>query len=235
MTVKLLSHSFSTSRLFPNRSMEGLQVIGLAMIAGVLFLFNLGKGALADWDEAIYAENSKEIVSGHQWLTLFWQHKPFFEKPPLSIWIRAALFQLFGVSEFWARFESAVAGIAIVLLTYAIARRLSGATVGFFAASGDHGCTLVPLHLFGDILLLAPAKWRCILVLHDLRGHWIGSNDQGSCNTGCPPGNLYRSTVEKKYRQRSWLPRVLPWRFARSGDRRSLAYLDDLQIWKSFS
>jgi 4-amino-4-deoxy-L-arabinose transferase-like glycosyltransferase len=44
------------------------------------------------------------------------------------------LFQLFGVSEFWARFESAVAGIAIVLLTYAIARRLSGATVGFFAA-----------------------------------------------------------------------------------------------------
>lgn len=120
--------------LASKRSAEKLQVIGLAAIAGVLYLFNLGKGALVDWDEAIYAEVAKEIVSSHQWLTLYWKHEPFFEKPPLSIWIQAVLFQWFGSTEFWARFGSAFAGVAIVLLTYAIARRMAGHAAGLFAA-----------------------------------------------------------------------------------------------------
>lgn len=120
--------------LFLKRSAEKLQLLGLAAIAGVLFFFHLGKGALIDWDEAIYAEVAKEIVSSHHWLTLYSQHQPFFEKPPLSIWIQAVLFQWFGATEFWARFESAFAGVAIVLLTYAIARRMAGHAAGLFAA-----------------------------------------------------------------------------------------------------
>jgi 4-amino-4-deoxy-L-arabinose transferase-like glycosyltransferase len=99
-----------------------------------MFLVKLGTGALLDWDEAIYAEVSKEIVLSHHWLTLTWQHQPFFEKPPLSFWIEAVFFRSFGVTEFWARFASALAGIAIVLLTYAIARRLAGVATGLLAA-----------------------------------------------------------------------------------------------------
>ena len=100
----------------------------------LLLLVRLGRGALSDWDEAIYAQVSREILSGHHWLTLYWQHQPFFQKPPLSFWIRAELFRWFGVSEFWARFPSALAGVLTVLLTYAIARRVSGAAAGFMAA-----------------------------------------------------------------------------------------------------
>ena len=56
------------------------QVAGLALIAAPIFFFKLGTGALLDWDEAIYAEVSKEMVRGHHWLTPYWQHGPFFSK-----------------------------------------------------------------------------------------------------------------------------------------------------------
>ena len=130
----LRSRKSTSSSLLSFLSSTTIQALAIAAISAMLFLFKLGKGALLDWDEAIHAEVSKEIVSSHHWLTLYWQHEPYFRKPPLSFWIRAAFFQWFGVTEFWARFASALAGIAIVLLTYAIARRLSGATAGLFAA-----------------------------------------------------------------------------------------------------
>jgi 4-amino-4-deoxy-L-arabinose transferase-like glycosyltransferase len=109
------------------------QVAGLASVAALFYLFKLGTGALLDWDEAIYAEVSKEMIRGHHWLTPYWQSAPFFQKPPLTFWIQGAFFHLFGVSEFSARFASALAGVAVVLLTYGIARRLAGATAGVFA------------------------------------------------------------------------------------------------------
>jgi 4-amino-4-deoxy-L-arabinose transferase-like glycosyltransferase len=112
---------------------EEINVVVIAAIAAVLQFFKLGEGALQDWDEAIHAEVSKEIVTSHHWLSLYWQHEPYFRKPPLSFWIRAAFFQWFGVTEFWARFASAAAGAAIVVLAYVIARRLFGASAGFCA------------------------------------------------------------------------------------------------------
>jgi 4-amino-4-deoxy-L-arabinose transferase-like glycosyltransferase len=135
-SIRFLRYFASHSSILHSLKVESslIQVLGLAAISSLLFLFKLGQGSLLDWDEAIYAEISKETVHSHHWLTLYWQHAPFFEKPPLSLWITAALFHWFGVNEFWARFESAAAGVGIILLTYAIARRLSGATGGFFAA-----------------------------------------------------------------------------------------------------
>ncbi len=88
-----------------------------------------------DWDEAIYAQVSREILTSHQWLTLHWQQQPFFQKPPLSFWITATLFRIFGVSEFWARVPSALAGVGVVLLTLLIARRLANNRTALIAAA----------------------------------------------------------------------------------------------------
>jgi 4-amino-4-deoxy-L-arabinose transferase-like glycosyltransferase len=106
----------------------------LVLIVAFALLWKLGTGSLAAWDEAIYAQVSKEIVRNGDWLTLRWEHQPWFEKPPLFMWITALLYRLFGVSEFWARVPSALSGIALIGVTYLIGKFTYGKRVGFLAA-----------------------------------------------------------------------------------------------------
>ena len=106
----------------------------LLLIAAFALLWKLGAGSLAAWDEAIYAQVSKEIVRGGDWLTLHWAYQPWFEKPPLFMWITALFYRLFGVSEFWARVPSALSGITLIGVTYLIGKYTFGKRVGFLAA-----------------------------------------------------------------------------------------------------
>jgi 4-amino-4-deoxy-L-arabinose transferase-like glycosyltransferase len=87
------------------------------LLACLVLLPLLGHKPLAEWDEAIYAEVSREMLSG-SWLTPHWNNQLWLEKPPLMLWITAIFFKLFGVSEFWARAGSAFSGIAIVALLH---------------------------------------------------------------------------------------------------------------------
>jgi 4-amino-4-deoxy-L-arabinose transferase-like glycosyltransferase len=106
----------------------------LVAIAAFALLWKLGAASLAAWDEAIYAQVSKEAVRGGDWLTLHWGYQPWFEKPPLFIWVTAFFYRLFGVSEFWARAPSALSGVALIGVTYLIGKFIYGERVGLLAA-----------------------------------------------------------------------------------------------------
>ncbi|MBC7909732.1 MAG: glycosyltransferase family 39 protein [Pyrinomonadaceae bacterium] len=106
----------------------------LILIAAFALLWKLGAGSLAAWDEAIYAQVSKEIALGEGWLTLHWEFAPWFEKPPLLMWMTAILYRVFGVSEFWARVPSALSGVALVGVTYLTGKLAYGKRVGLLAA-----------------------------------------------------------------------------------------------------
>jgi 4-amino-4-deoxy-L-arabinose transferase-like glycosyltransferase len=94
-----------------------------AGLACVVLLPLLGHKPLAEWDEGIYAEVAREMLGG-SWLVPHWNYQPWFEKPPLTMWITAVFFKLFGVSAFWARAGSALAGVGIVALLHGwLARR----------------------------------------------------------------------------------------------------------------
>lgn len=109
-------------------------VVMLGSLAALLFLWKLGQGSQDDWDEAIYAQVSKEIVQSGDWLTLHWEYKPWFHKPPLFMWSTAIFFKLFGVNEFWARAASAFSGIVLVIITYLIGKLVYDRSVGLLAA-----------------------------------------------------------------------------------------------------
>lgn len=96
--------------------------------------YRLGDPALKNWDEAIYAEVAKEIVQSGDWLTLHWQHTDWFEKPPLTFWVMAGLFHLFGVTEFSARAVSTLAGVGVVAVIYGIGKLQRGPACGLIAA-----------------------------------------------------------------------------------------------------
>ena len=109
-------------------------ITSLLLIAAFALLWKLGSGSLAAWDEAIYAQVSKEMVQSGDWLTPHWQYTAWFEKPPLLMWITALFHRLFGVSEFWSRIPSALSGVALVGVTYLIGKSAHDRRVGLLSA-----------------------------------------------------------------------------------------------------
>jgi len=71
------------------------RIILLGMLAVFVIFYGLGNESLYDWDEAIYAQISKEMILNNNYLTLHWNYEPWFEKPPLLMWITALFFQCF--------------------------------------------------------------------------------------------------------------------------------------------
>ncbi len=106
----------------------------LAFLALIALFLRLGVGSLSSWDEAIYAQIAREMVESGDWLTPSWGYTPFFDKPPLYLWLEAVCFRLLGVSEFAARAPSALAGIGVVVLTFLLGTRAGGRVVGVAAA-----------------------------------------------------------------------------------------------------
>ena len=104
-----------------------LMVLALSILFG-----DLGSIPLR-FDEAIYADISKEMVERGEWLTPHWNTSVWFEKPPAYLWITGLLFKLFGINEFWARFASALSALGVLLLAFLIARRIYNESAGLFA------------------------------------------------------------------------------------------------------
>jgi 4-amino-4-deoxy-L-arabinose transferase-like glycosyltransferase len=102
--------------------------------AGVLLVPRVCVDPLRHWDEAWYAQVSRETLRSGQWLTLFWNGEPWFDKPPLCFWVTSAAFRVLGESETSARLFSSLcgAGLAAILAAFVAAR--SSASVGFLAA-----------------------------------------------------------------------------------------------------
>ena len=98
-----------------------------ALIALVLMRFTtLGAYPLMDTTEARYAEIARKMLELGDWVTPWADYGvPFWAKPPLSFWLTAASYSLFGVNEFAARLPHFAAGVAVAWLTWDLAKRRS--------------------------------------------------------------------------------------------------------------
>jgi 4-amino-4-deoxy-L-arabinose transferase-like glycosyltransferase len=93
------------------------------LLCGLTFFVGLGRPAITDSDEAFYAEAAREMVDGDDWITPRYNDEYRFEKPVLYYWLAALGYLAVGVGEGAARFPSALAGLVLVLTTFACARR----------------------------------------------------------------------------------------------------------------
>ncbi|MBL4746621.1 MAG: glycosyltransferase family 39 protein [Flavobacteriaceae bacterium] len=72
---------------------------------------------LMDKTEARYAEIARIMQETGDWITPHIDYTiPFWAKPPLSTWLSASSFELFGLSEFTARLPYLLLSIALLLL-----------------------------------------------------------------------------------------------------------------------
>ncbi len=109
--------------------------IPVVLLAVISFVGGLGRGAIADNDEAFYAESAREMVESGDWLTPRFNYEPRFQKPALYYWVTAALFAVGGQDELSARLFAALAGVGLVVVTIACARRWYDESVGLLAGA----------------------------------------------------------------------------------------------------
>ena len=106
----------------------------LIALCAYLFLFKLGSVSLWETDEPIYGEVAKEILKSGDWITLHFNYRAWFDKPPLYMWLTALWYYLSGWNEFTTRISSSLFGIGHVIAVYFFGRVMFNKKVGFFSA-----------------------------------------------------------------------------------------------------
>lgn len=96
----------------------------LIILSAFLFIPFIGNLHLFDWDEINFAECAREMIVTEKYLTVQIDFQPFWEKPPLFIWMQVCCMKLFGISEFAARLPNALCGIATLLFLFETGRKL---------------------------------------------------------------------------------------------------------------
>ena len=124
-----------------------------------------------DSDEAFYAEAAREMVEGGGWVTPLYNGEFRFEKPVLYYWLAALAYLVVGVSESAARFPSALAGLVLVLTTFACARRWHGEPTALLAGAitaTSFGYVAVARQALPDLLLacfVTLGTWAALVAL----------------------------------------------------------------------
>ncbi len=101
-------------------------------LGAILFLPMLGVVHLFDWDEINFAESAREMLITGDYGRVTINFQPFWEKPPLFIWMQALSMKVFGINEYAARLPNALCGIATLLALFHYGRRYRSTAFGWF-------------------------------------------------------------------------------------------------------
>ncbi len=97
----------------------------ITIISALLFIPFLGAVHLFDWDEINFAECAREMIVTNDYSRVQLNFQPFWEKPPLFIWLQVLSMKIFGVNEFAARFPNALCGMLTLNLIYYFGRKFN--------------------------------------------------------------------------------------------------------------
>jgi len=135
------------------------------VLLGILFYLPfLGGVHLFDWDEINFAEAAREMIVSGDYFHVQIDYLPFWEKPPLFIWMQVLAMKLFGVNEFAARFPNAICGIVTLLFLFHIGKKLHGRSFGWIWVLTYLGSILPHLYFRSGII----DPWFNLLIFSSL-------------------------------------------------------------------
>jgi 4-amino-4-deoxy-L-arabinose transferase-like glycosyltransferase len=117
---------------------------GLPLLAILMLAFTLRVSKLAD--QAIWWDEAWSILLAEQPLPDITRTIAFDAHPPLYQWALHVWIRLAGISEFAARYFSALAGVVTVALCAALARRLTGSRHAALAAGLITALSVISIH-----------------------------------------------------------------------------------------
>ena len=124
-------YSSGQRRLLTNESI-GLGILCILSLLGYFFL--LGASPVWRADEALYADAVRAMLERGNYLEIFFNDEPRYNKPPLTYWMMAISALIFGVNEWALRLPIVLTGIASVWVTYRLGKTLANQKVGIVAA-----------------------------------------------------------------------------------------------------
>ena len=130
-----------------NISIETRFRVLIILIGLLLFLPFNGLVHLFDWDEINFAESAREMITTGDYSTVSINFIPFWEKPPLFIWMQVLSMKLFGINEFAARFPNTICGVLTLLSLFEIGKILRNYKFGLLWALA-FGASVLPFLYF---------------------------------------------------------------------------------------
>ena len=163
--------------LIKNKYKVLLTTVLLALATFICF-YQLGSGFFENWDEAWYAEVTKQMLKNHNPIVLYWNGKVFLDKTPLNFWFNAASSLVFGLNEFSIRLTSAISGFVIIAIITIHAMRKWGMVpaVAAFSAlalnnlfvwrarTGNLDALASLLILLIYFVMISKRRWRLIVL-----------------------------------------------------------------------
>lgn len=112
-------------------------VLALIVIFGfaVVYYANLGSGVLWAADEQAYSQIAYYMIKSGDFLNLhaYGYLAIWTGKPPLLMWLISLSYQVFGVTNFAARFFNPIFGVLALLFVYYLGKKLFNSAVGFLS------------------------------------------------------------------------------------------------------
>ena len=104
--------------------MKRLLVVLLG-VAVLPYFVDLGGSSIWDANEAFYAETPREMIERGDYVNPSFNYEPRFNKPVLSYWMVAGLYNVFGVSVGVQRLAIAASAMAMIAAAFFVARAAS--------------------------------------------------------------------------------------------------------------
>ncbi|MEM0997134.1 MAG: glycosyltransferase family 39 protein [Bacteroidota bacterium] len=123
---------------------ELLLLVGVGLIS---FLPFLGAAPLFDWDEINFAESAREMIVSGNYFQVQIDFAPFWEKPPLFIWLQVICMKLLGINEFAARLPNAIIGVFTLVMLFIEGTRMRDKRFGWLV-TGFFFATILPFAYF---------------------------------------------------------------------------------------
>lgn len=115
-------------------------------------------------DEPRYSQVAREMFERSDWITPRLGGYDWFEKPALLYWLQIASYHLFGVTEFAARFGSAIFGLGTILSLWILGKRWTLAQNA--SAKTDSPSILYPLSFANWLALISASSLGLIVFSH---------------------------------------------------------------------
>ena len=151
------------------------QLLLLMALSGLLFFLGLGDMGLTDRDEGRNAEAGREMFESGDRLTPTFNGELRVAKPVFLYWLMDRSYRLFGVSEFAARFPSALFGVGLILITYLFLLHQRDRTVALFGAL----MLLLNLEILGLGRMALTDSVLIFFTTASLYGFWLGLHGEG--------------------------------------------------------